>query len=127
MSGKGLFDRLQEEIERTPDEGITFSDVLELPQELRTLFNQLARAGEATAEELAEVTGGDLDEVEHGLNELVERGFVVQEQMEQAVIYRPHFARRRSRKLPLGIWEALEELLEPSPDEEVAPPAESRD
>jgi predicted transcriptional regulator len=104
----GIFDSIQEEIDaRDRRSGITAADLLDLPPRLRRLMNLITRRGPHTAAQAAESLGESVEEVVQTLNGLAEKGYLEREETEEGWVYQTHFARRRGRKLPGGIWSAL--------------------
>jgi predicted ArsR family transcriptional regulator len=106
----GIFDRIQSEIEeREKREGITPADLLDLSPPLRRLMNRITREGQLSLETAAEHLGESTANARKMLDALVEKGYLHREEQEEGPIYRTRFARRRGRKIPQGIWSALEE------------------
>jgi predicted ArsR family transcriptional regulator len=106
----GIFDHIQDEIDaREQREGITPADLLDLPVELRRLMNRVTREGESTAQAAAEHLDMDPDEVHDMLESLAGKGYLEREKVDEEWVYRTRFARKRGRKLPVGIWSALGE------------------
>jgi predicted ArsR family transcriptional regulator len=104
----GIFDRIQDEIQlRDRREGITPADLLDLSPPLRRLMNRITREGEQTAEQAAEHVGQPVAEVRRMLNALAEKGYLEREEREEGWVYRVHFAHKRGRDIPPGIWSAL--------------------
>ena len=106
----GIFDHIQNEIDaREKREGITPADLLDLPVELRRLMNRVTREGGSTAQAAAEHLEMDAGKVHDMLEGLAAKGYLEREKVENAWVYRPRFAHKRGRKLPVGIWSALGE------------------
>lgn len=106
----GIFDHIQNEIDaREKREGITPADLLDLPVELRRLMNRVTREGESTAQAAAEHLEMDVEDVHGMLESLTAKGYLEREKVDEDWIYRTRFARKRGRKLPVGIWSALGE------------------
>jgi predicted transcriptional regulator len=104
----GIFDSIQEEVDaRERRSGVTAADLLDLPPTLRRLMNLITRRGPHTAARAAESLGEPFEEVLQRLNALAEKGYLEREETEEGWVYQTHFARRRARKLPGGIWSAL--------------------
>lgn len=112
----GLFDRLQNEIERREEViGISPADLLELSPELRRLVQTITRRGEITLAELSGAVGMPADEVAPLIAALEEKGFVTASDKDGERRYKAQYARRRGREVPLNIWEALTQRIE-TPD-----------
>lgn len=109
----GLFDRLQNEIQRREEVvGISPADLLELSPELRRLVQTITRRGQMTLAELSAAVGMPADEVAPLLAGLEEKGFVTASETDGERRYKAQYARRRGREVPLNIWEALTERIE---------------
>ncbi len=106
----GMFDHIQNEI-KTQDkkEGISPADLLELSPPLRRLMKQITREGEITEKKAAGHLGESAANAREILNGLVEKGYLERENREGEWTYRPRFARKRGRDIPVGIWSALEQ------------------
>jgi len=105
---RNIFARLQDEIASREREevGLAPADILALPDNLRDLMIRLARLGEVTAAQLAMELGQKETEVEGMLAELVEKGYLREEKR-----YKVAFGRKRIKKLPITIWEALDQKI----------------
>ena len=113
---KGLFERLQDEIEeREKREAISPLDLLDLPEALRTLMQLIIRRGQATAHELAQEMEGSENALESMLQSLVDKGYLATVPGTTPPRYRPVLGRRRARELPSGIWDMLSKKLEREP------------
>ncbi len=122
----GIFDRIQGEIEaRDKQEGITLAELLDLSPSLRRLMNRITREGGLTATAAAEHLeesprsgddpygtmpyGTSPANTQKMLDELVEKGYLERDKQEGDWVYQTRFARKRARKIPVGIWSALGE------------------
>lgn len=105
----GIFNRIQTEIEARDkkEEGITPSDLLDLPPQLSRLMNRITREGEMTVEEAAEHLQESAENARQMLDTLVEKGYLDREERDVGWIYRTRFGRRAGIQLPVGIWSAL--------------------
>jgi len=104
-----IFAKLQAEIASREKEeaGLAPADILALPDNLRDLMTKIARQGEVTVAQLASELGQEETEVEEMLAELVEKGYLQEEKR-----YKIAFGRRRiKKKLPISIWEALDQKI----------------
>jgi predicted ArsR family transcriptional regulator len=108
MTERNIFARLQDEIASREKEeaGLAPADLLALPDDLRALMTKITRLGEATASQLALELGQEEVEVEGMLAELVEKGYLREEKR-----YKVAFGRKRIKKLPFTIWEALDQKI----------------
>ena len=112
----GLFDRLQDEIERRePQSGISPLDLLDMSPELQAVLQLLARRGALPADDVASATGLSPEDAARVLDELVAKGHARAETEGELTRYRAQFGRRRARHVPEGIWKALAEKVEPQP------------
>jgi DNA-binding MarR family transcriptional regulator len=105
----GIFDHIQGEIEgrEKHEGGITPADLLDLSPPLRQLMRYITREGEIGVETAAEHLGESPENAREMLNALVEKGYLEREEREEGWVYRTHFARKRGRQIPPGIWSAL--------------------
>jgi predicted transcriptional regulator len=111
--GKGLFDRIEDELEaREKTAGLSMSDVLALPDSLARLCNWMLREQHVALAEVAHFLQQDESQARAVLNDLVERGLVREIEMHGATHYRVRLAPKRGRKLPLNLWQALEDKVE---------------
>jgi predicted transcriptional regulator len=115
--GKGLFGRVQQELEaREKVAGLTMADVLQLPAAERELVNWIVRSGEVS--EAAIVTHlGQAASAQSLLTTLLDKGFIRAEVIQGEAHYSAHFAPRRKRALPEGIWQALTDKLQPKAED----------
>lgn len=95
--------------------GFTMADVLDLPEGQQKLMNWLIRQGEASLSEAAHQFQLSESDTQQQLKAMMELGFVQQIEMGNHIKYQPLTATRRSRRLPGGIWDALD--LENQTDE----------
>jgi DNA-binding MarR family transcriptional regulator len=109
----GLFDRLQDEIERRErNEGLSPMDLLEMEPETRRLVQTLARRGALTSGQIAELLGMPIAEVQAVVDGLVAKGMVQPIEVRGEVRYKAYLARRPGQEIPLGIWVALSDRME---------------
>jgi DNA-binding MarR family transcriptional regulator len=105
----GIFGRIQKEIDsQDKQEGITLADLLDLSPELRRLMNRITREGSITVKGASEALGESEGNARKTLDALVGKGFLERTEEEEGWVYRTRFARKRGRKLPAGVWSALE-------------------
>jgi DNA-binding MarR family transcriptional regulator len=105
----GIFGRIQNEIEsQDKQEGITLADLLDLSPDLRRLMNRITRKGSMTAEGAAELLEESQENARKTLDALVGKGYLERTEEEEGWVYRTRFARKRAKKLPVGVWSALE-------------------
>jgi predicted HTH transcriptional regulator len=110
---KGLFRRLQEDLEiQEEGGGLTPADTLMLPDPLRKVVNLITRRRVMTVPELAEATGASSEEIAARLAELVEKGFVREMEVAGELKYKVIFARKRGRHVPLDLWASLGDKVE---------------
>jgi predicted ArsR family transcriptional regulator len=114
----GLFDRLQDEITRRDvAAGLSPADLLALPADLGRPLQALLRQGPATVPELAGRLGTTPEAAQGYVDALAERGLVRVEGEGPAARYAVALARRRARRVPFHIWEALAERTAQAPGE----------
>jgi predicted HTH transcriptional regulator len=105
---KGLFERLQDEIEaREQRGGIGLADLLTLPENLRGLIQQVMRRGQVSAAELVQEFDISEKAVEPLLQSLVEKGYLARVPEMTPPRYKVALGRRRARQIPTGLWSAL--------------------
>ncbi len=110
---QSMFERLQKEIEtREKQERLSPADLLELPETLRSLLNQINRRGAMSLAEAAAEVGQDEAQTTSMLASLVDKGFLKESGEGDEKRYTVVFGRRRRRRVPLNIWEALSEKVD---------------
>jgi hypothetical protein len=113
----GLFDRLQDEIDaRGRQEGLSPIDLLDLPQGLATIAKKIVRKNGMSLTEIAEDMGQTPTEAQAVLDELVAKGLIRRAEVNEEIWYKAHFARKADKKLSLGVWSALDNILDPERD-----------
>ncbi len=106
----GLFDRIQADLDqRERMEGLSPVDLLDLPDGLRELVLLLARKGELDLPAIAEAIGAEPEAAGSLLEDLEDKGFVLQRDIQGVAHYRTYFGQRRRRDLPVDIWATLRE------------------
>lgn len=110
---KGLFDRLEQELEaREKAAGLTMADLLELPENLRKLVNWMMRQQDVHLSEVAAFLGENDETSRATLAALIEKGFVRELKVHGETCYRVRLAPKRGRDLPLDLWRALDDKVE---------------
>jgi amino acid permease len=89
-------------------EGSRMSDLLELPEDQRTLFIWLMRQGDVKVDRIADCPGIDRAMATGTLAALIEKGFVWESGNDDERTYGTRLAGRRRRALPKAIWKALD-------------------
>jgi predicted transcriptional regulator len=109
----GLFDRLQDEIDaRGRSEGLSPIDLLDLPAEVAAITKKIVRRNGMSLAEIAEEMQQTPEAVQVTLDELVERGFIRQIEVQDEIWYKANFARKPDKKLAQGVWSVLDNLLD---------------
>lgn len=109
---QSIFERLQQEIDaREKQAGLSPADLLALPDALRKLLNQITHRGEISLAEAAAAVGQDEAQTAPMLASLVDKGFLEEKGEGDERRYSVLFGRRRRRRVPLNIWEALSEKV----------------
>jgi predicted transcriptional regulator len=111
---KDLFDRLQDELEAREEEEKSPSvmDTLSLSAPARKVMTTIIRqGGELSLAQIAAEMKSTPQEVELLLNTLVEKGFLQVEGSGDQKRYKPFMGRKRRRKLPVSVWESLDDKL----------------
>jgi len=113
---KGLFERLQDNIEgREKQKAISPLDLLELPEALRMLLQFIIRRGQTSARELTQEIEGSEDTLESMLQNLVRKGYLAVIPATTPPRYKAVLGERRARELPSGIWDMLSKKIENEP------------
>ena len=108
-----LFDRLQSEIEtRELVEGITAADLLDLTPELRSVINMILRQGQMTLAQIVLELDMKPSEARELLNTLVDKGILKVFDVKGEQYNKTYLGGRRTREVPLNIWEALGDKVE---------------
>jgi DNA-binding MarR family transcriptional regulator len=84
------------------------ADLLDLSPPLRRLMNRITREGQMSVQDAADLLEDTPENTQKTLNAFVEKGYLEREQVEGTWVYRTRFARTRPRKIPSGVWSALE-------------------
>ena len=89
------------------------ADVLSLPADQRQVVNWIMRQGEASLNEVVTQTGQGKESVQQTLAALVDRGFLRELAFPDDPRYRPRLGARRRQKLPLNVWQTINDRLNP--------------
>jgi hypothetical protein len=109
----GLFDRLQGEIDaRGRQEGLSPIDLLDLPPELATIIKKIVRKNGMSLTDIATEMGQPQDQAQQVLDELVQKGLMRRVEVQDEIWYKAHFARKPDKKLTLGVWSVLDDMLD---------------
>ncbi len=109
----GLFDRLQGEIDaRGQQEGLSPIDLLDLPPELATIVKKIVRKNGMSLSDIARDMSQSLAQTQQMLDELVQKGLMRRIEVRDEIWYKAHFARKPDKKLTLGVWSALDDMLD---------------
>jgi DNA-binding MarR family transcriptional regulator len=110
--GKGLYNRLQGELEaREQSLGLQMSDLLALPEPECGLLNWMVRQGQVTLADVAAWLGKDQAQVRQILDGLLQKGYIREIEMRAAKTYRVRLAPKRGRELPSNLWQALDDMV----------------
>jgi DNA-binding MarR family transcriptional regulator len=110
---KDLFGRLQNELDSRAEEEkeATMMDTLTLPAPLQKIVTRFVRLGELSLEQIAAEMKSTPQEIEPLLDTLVKRRFLQVKGSGQQRRYKPYLGRTRGRRLPIGIWDSLDDKL----------------
>ena len=110
----GLFNRLQDELDaRDKNEGLSPIDLLDMPDSLTAIINQIIRKNGMKLEDIAEELGQSLQATKKMLDELVEKGYIRQIEVRgEEIWYKAQFGRKADKALSLSIWSALDGVVE---------------
>lgn len=116
--GKGLFDRLQRELEaREKSPGLVMSDLLTLPDALRDLLNWMIRQDQVTLADMTDFLGQDEASAREILADLLDKGLIRGIEIRGVTHYRVRLAPKRGGALPSNLWQALDEKVERGEEE----------
>lgn len=111
--GKGLFNRLQGELEaREQSPGLRMSDLLTLPEPASGLLNWMIRQGQVGLADVTAFLRRDEDCARTILVDLRDKGYVREIEMRGVVQYRVRLAPKRGKTMPANLWKALEDKAE---------------
>ena len=112
MTGSGLFNRLQDEIEaRDSGEGLSPIDLLDMPDAMASVINKIIRKNGMRLEDIAAELGQSPAETQSVLGELVAKGFVRRIEVKNEVWYKAQFGRKADKVLSLSIWSSLDDVM----------------
>ncbi len=110
---KGLFDRVQGELEaREKSPGLQMSDLLTLPDETSRLLNWMMRQQQVTLAEAMTFLAQDETQTRTLLDDLCSKGYVREIEMHGVTQYRVRLAPKRGRTLPANLWTAIDDKVE---------------
>lgn len=108
--GKGLYNRLQGELEaREQSLGLQMSDLLALAEPECGLLNWMIRQGQVTFADVAARLGKEEAQVRQILDGLLQKGYIREIEMRAAKTYCVRLAPKRGRELPSDLWKALDD------------------
>ncbi len=111
--GKGLFNRLEGELEaREKSSGLQMSDLLALPDPESGLLNWMIRQGQVALSDVSTFLGQDETRAHTLLEDLCGRGYVRAIEMRGVTQYRVRLAPKRGRALSSNLWAALDDKVE---------------
>ena len=112
--GKGLFDRLEGELEaRDQSLGLRMVDLLTIPEPLSGMLNWMMRQGQVSLADISAFRGQDEVSTRTLLAEGVSKGFVREIDLRGAMFYRVRLAAKRGRDLTVDLWQAMENKCTP--------------
>ncbi len=111
--GKGLFGRLQNELEaREKSPGLSMVDILELEEPLAGLINWMMRQTQVDLPGVMAFLGQDEKQARAFMQQLLDKGFVRIVEKEGDCYYRVRLAPKKVPKLSEGIWNAIDKKVE---------------
>ncbi len=106
----GLFGRLQNELDaRAGAQGITMTDILEMPEPLSTVMNWMVRVGDVSLPDITDRLGQDESRARELLVSMLNKGFVQELKTEGEARYRVRLITKPKRDVSIGLWKALED------------------
>ncbi len=116
---KGLFDRLEGELEaREQQLGLRMSELLTLPEEIGRLLNWMLRKRQVTLADICAFLGQDEAAARLLLADVQGRGYIREIELREETQYRVRLAPKRGRQLPADLWQALDDKCEHSKEDE---------
>ena len=112
----GPYDRLQEELDTLKQrDGLSPSDMLDLPPALAAIFNKITRKNGMKLTEIVMEVNWTPEDTQKFLDELIEKGYLRRVQSKQEVLYKIRFEGRASKasSRKASIWSALDSLAKP--------------
>jgi hypothetical protein len=111
MTSDGLFDRIENQIEEREGEGdqapLTMSDILDLPDDQRSLMRYVLRSAEPlTPGEVAEGLGWEIERTQRIVGDVSFIGMI--DLVDGRIKVAP--MQRNTRSTPGGMWRALDDL-----------------
>jgi hypothetical protein len=109
----GLLDRLQGELD-APDQNNALSpiDLLDMPEALATVVNQVIRSNGMKLEDIAKEVGKSGLETRQMLDDLVEKGYLRQVELDAEIWYKVQFGHKADKVLSQRIWSALDRMAD---------------
>lgn len=113
----GLFNRLKDELAaRDNTKGLSPIDLLDMPDELAEVVNQIIRRNGLKLEDVAQQLNQTEVEAKKALNKLVNKGYVRQVQVKQETWYKAQFGRKADRVVSDSIWSKLDSTFKDEED-----------
>ncbi len=110
---KGLFDRVQGELEaREKSLGLQISDLLTLPDATSRFLNWMIRQQQITLADAMVFLAQAETPTRELLNDLCDKGYLRVVEMHGTQQYRIRLAPKRGRTLPSNLWMALDDKVE---------------
>ncbi len=111
--GKGLFGRLQNEIEaREKSPGLSMADILDLQEPLAGLVNWMMRQQQVDLPAIMAFLGQDEKQAHIFMQQLLDKGFVREIEKGGNCYYRVRLAPKKVNKMSDGLWNAIDKKVE---------------
>ncbi len=111
--GKGLFGRLQGELEaREKTPGLTMGDLLAMPDSQAQLLQWMIRQGSVQLGDVSSFLKQDETCTRAVLADLLEKGYIREIEMRGVKCYRVRLAPKPKHELPRNLWEALNDKVD---------------
>lgn len=108
----GIFDRLQDDLDaRNNKKGLSPVDLLDMPQDLADLVNQIIRRNGMKLEDVAQNLNQSIEKAEQTLDKLVEKGYIRRVNVKQEVWYKAQFGRKADKVVSDNIWSKLDNIF----------------
>ncbi len=111
--GKGLFGRLQSEIDaREKSPGLSMADILDLQEPLAGLVNWMMRQQQVDLPGVMAFLGQDEQQAHAFMQQLLDKGFIREVDKGGVCYYRVRLAPKKVNRLSEGLWNAIDKKVE---------------
>ena len=97
---------------RAFSKGLSPIDLLDIPEPLSPVLNQVIRRNGMKLEDIAAELGEPIANTRKMLDELTKKGYVQREVLNSEIWYKAQFGRKADKVLSQSIWAALDGVVE---------------